>query len=586
MADAQPVALALVERAETAMYRLRADLRGSEREAYALLEELEAVPAGPEALRARAIAHVTIASAEHVRSRASDARPHVDAAIEAARKGGDNDALARGLRLLARGYRAAGQPFHAFRCLSQAYGAAQRAGGARLITTLMMDVALARSRVGLHADALELLTVAEARFAEEKRGLENVSGVILGTSRAVVLQQLGRRDEAIALLEDRVASSGLGDDHYYIIYARGFLAKFQRERGTPLPLGEILRWRELASAQDLRASAGLLSLEAAELLVATEPARAIEHLEAFDAFDPTDFEIDDTLRSFDLRARAHEALGQPERAIAELRRSIEHARSLRDEDAAGAAFAELDEQVRVLETARAEEQERASELSRIVDELMGLQHAVDTMVQDAVHDIRGPLTALELATSAMDGDNEDALAHVRAAIETINDTLGALAEGKVHGPASGARNVDVGAVLQRAADTYRSLAQRKSTTIEVERTGRLRIAGDGTRARRLVGNLLTNAIKFSPPGSEVRMVARERPTHVEVRIEDAGPGFPSSCAAFLARGARGDARPTAGESSSGLGLDIAQRLARAIGAMLAFENGPNGGIVRVEFRRA
>lgn len=73
--------------------------------------------------------------------------------------------------------------------------------------------------------------------------------------------------------------------------------------------------------------------------------------------------------------------------------------------------------------------------------------------------------------------------------------------------------------------------------------------------------------------------------HVELCIRDEGPGFPAEMSSLFERGATG-ASPTADETSTGLGLDIVQRMAKRLGATLAFENVAGGGLVRIEFRAA
>jgi len=92
-------------------------------------------------------------------------------------------------------------------------------------------------------------------------------------------------------------------------------------------------------------------------------------------------------------------------------------------------------------------------------------------------------------------------------------------------------------------------------------------------------NLLSNALKFAPPGSRVRVaVEAGNPGTVRVRVMDRGPGIDESDRKRLfQRYVRLSAKPTSGESSTGLGLSIAKQLADAMHGNLAYEPREGGG---------
>lgn len=90
---------------------------------------------------------------------------------------------------------------------------------------------------------------------------------------------------------------------------------------------------------------------------------------------------------------------------------------------------------------------------------------------------------------------------------------------------------------------------------------------DPVRMSQIVVNLVTNAIKFSEPGTTVRLGGVVHDTQVEISVADEGPGIPADeHATIFADFGRASTRPTAGESSTGLGLAIVKRLAGAHGA--------------------
>lgn len=95
---------------------------------------------------------------------------------------------------------------------------------------------------------------------------------------------------------------------------------------------------------------------------------------------------------------------------------------------------------------------------------------------------------------------------------------------------------------------------------------------------RLLDNLLSNALKFSPPQSLVRLVLHRAGAEICVRIEDQGPGIRLEERSRLFKPfERLSARPTAGEKSLGLGLAIAAGIVTAHGGRIWEENGPERG---------
>lgn len=107
--------------------------------------------------------------------------------------------------------------------------------------------------------------------------------------------------------------------------------------------------------------------------------------------------------------------------------------------------------------------------------------------------------------------------------------------------------------------------------------------GDALAAERVVENLLSNALKFAPPGSRVDVeTGPGNPGSVRVRVLDRGPGIdPADQKRLFQRYTRLSASPTSGESSTGLGLSIAKQLAEAMHGSLAYEPRPGGGSVFV-----
>ena len=115
-------------------------------------------------------------------------------------------------------------------------------------------------------------------------------------------------------------------------------------------------------------------------------------------------------------------------------------------------------------------------------------------------------------------------------------------------------------------------ARAQGTTIEVDIDPGLRIHARGAEIAEAVQNLLDNARRHAP-GTPVRLRARRADDHVQLLVEDRGPGLdPAIRSRIFERGVHGGAA-----GSSGLGLHVAARLVRASGGTICATNRPGGG---------
>ncbi|MFH0794230.1 MAG: ATP-binding protein, partial [bacterium] len=125
--------------------------------------------------------------------------------------------------------------------------------------------------------------------------------------------------------------------------------------------------------------------------------------------------------------------------------------------------------------------------------------------------------------------------------------------------------------LREAYETDQLLAQAKSITLKLDLQPNLpKVQMDPNRIGQVVNNLITNAIKFSFPESEITLRARTAEgEQVEISVEDQGQGIPEDEIPKMFREfGRLSVRPTAGESSTGLGLAIVKRMVEAHGGRI------------------
>ena len=134
--------------------------------------------------------------------------------------------------------------------------------------------------------------------------------------------------------------------------------------------------------------------------------------------------------------------------------------------------------------------------------------------------------------------------------------------------------------LQRVVDQYALPAQRKHITIQFE-GGEHAVVADARLFSQIMSNLVSNAVKYSPRGSTVSVWVEERDEQlVRICIADQGPGVPDAERGRLFRMfGKLTARPTGGESSTGLGLWIVKTLTEALNGEVGVECPPAGGSV-------
>jgi signal transduction histidine kinase len=102
---------------------------------------------------------------------------------------------------------------------------------------------------------------------------------------------------------------------------------------------------------------------------------------------------------------------------------------------------------------------------------------------------------------------------------------------------------------------------------------------DTDRIREAIDNLISNAIKYSPIGGKIGVVVGHEGGDTTIRVSDEGAGLsPEDLGRLFGRFQRLSAKPTAGESSTGLGLSIVKRIIDMHGGEVTAESeGPGKG---------
>ncbi|MDU6746631.1 MAG: DUF3369 domain-containing protein, partial [Bradyrhizobium sp.] len=121
--------------------------------------------------------------------------------------------------------------------------------------------------------------------------------------------------------------------------------------------------------------------------------------------------------------------------------------------------------------------------------------------------------------------------------------------------------VDIAALVREVAEANQPLALNKQQVIAVSAPPHLSTMCDIDRIREAIDNLLSNAIKYSPIGGRITVNAADDGDNTFIAVTDEGAGLsPEDLGRLFGRFQRLSAKPTAGESSTGLGLSIVKRI--------------------------
>ena len=206
------------------------------------------------------------------------------------------------------------------------------------------------------------------------------------------------------------------------------------------------------------------------------------------------------------------------------------------------------------------------------------------------HDLRSPAGAilsysemlLAKAGGAMDPDHRDALARIRQNSLFILEMLTDLLESAQID--SGVVQLNLGSwdlkmPLEVALDRCRPAADAKNIALDLRmERPRIRARVDPQRVAQILDNLVTNAVKFSAPGSTVRVNVQVVEAMVEISVADSGQGIAADeVPRLFKKFSRTSTRATRGEKSTGLGLYIVNELTRLHGGTVRVETEPGRG---------
>jgi signal transduction histidine kinase len=199
-----------------------------------------------------------------------------------------------------------------------------------------------------------------------------------------------------------------------------------------------------------------------------------------------------------------------------------------------------------------------------------------------VHDLQQPISAIVLRSdlllgSGLHASQRDVVGHVRSMAMRLSSMVNDLNDSsQMEAGRLRLRHVrqDLGALARDVIDRVPGAAAR--TTLHVPADAVLSVNGDAERLEQVLTNLLSNALKYSPPDTEVVLELRARDEYAEVLVVNAGPGIPADeLPRLFDRYMRSRTVMRQGARGLGLGLYIAKGLVEAHGGRIWADSAPN-----------
>jgi heavy metal sensor kinase len=254
------------------------------------------------------------------------------------------------------------------------------------------------------------------------------------------------------------------------------------------------------------------------------------------------------------------------------------------------AAGDLDRRLR-LPAGRNEVARLGSAFDHMVDRLGAALEAQRRFVADASHELRTPLTSLEgLSEMLLMGADRGDSRVVQRTVRSMHNELGRLGRlvadlltlSRIDSTAAPVRAVptDMCRLINEVSEQLGPMSLNSGVRLQARCEGPAVVNGEPDKLKQVVLNLADNALRYTPQGGEVLLLAVHDPQkrQVLVRVQDTGPGIaPEDLPHIFDRFYRGDPSRARATGNSGLGLAIVHAIVQAHGGTITVESAVGTG---------
>jgi signal transduction histidine kinase len=226
-------------------------------------------------------------------------------------------------------------------------------------------------------------------------------------------------------------------------------------------------------------------------------------------------------------------------------------------------------------------QQQSAELEKLIEDK-------DNIIRILAHDLRNPLAnitvlAKMLQKQTKDEGSRELIGMINGASTNAEVLVKHVLEMATLEYREGGIKLsptDCRQVLNGVIQSFRQASESKQIAIHTNDNGIGMVLADLTYLRLVLENLVSNAVKYSPAGKDVKVFVSDSTERIQIRVRDYGVGVPRDEEDRLFKKfSRLSSQPTAGESSNGLGLSLVKRYMELMNGRVWFERPADGGSV-------
>ncbi|MBX7044979.1 MAG: tetratricopeptide repeat-containing sensor histidine kinase [Ignavibacteria bacterium] len=516
---------------------------------------------------------------------------YISKSLKYKREKGDSLDIAKSLNNLGLVYNAMGDYLNALEAYQEAFSIVERFDEKKGIGILYMNIALIYERLGEPLKAENFLY--KALEAYKSSGYQKGIGECL-VNIALILRILHRYDEAFKYAnESYETASKLGDKKVIAFAYQEIMNLLFVEKKYNQALEYALKCYELRN--EIGHKPGVIEIcgSIGEILIELDRADEALHFfeKAIDIGTYTGIKKD-LLFIYSKLSAYYEKKNDYKKALDNLKKFVGLRDIVFDEDSQN--------KIRVIQARfEVEQAQRESEIYKLKNiDLAEANKKLEVMNQEkneflnlVSHDLKNPLNSIfgfstllvEDAAMLSKEEVSDFAANINissmAMLDLINEILNSdlMDSGRYQ-----VKNelVDLNSIINSLIGMNKFQLKHKEIKVVFEESSSSHLFSDGNILKQIISNLFSNAIKFSMPGSNVylNIYHNENKSSTFIEVKDEGPGLtPEDKEKLFVKFAKLSAQPTAGESSTGLGLSIVKKLTDIIGGVIICESEPGKG---------
>jgi signal transduction histidine kinase len=225
------------------------------------------------------------------------------------------------------------------------------------------------------------------------------------------------------------------------------------------------------------------------------------------------------------------------------------------------------------------------------ERLSELNHEKNSLISIVSHDLSTPFASIGMWQQLLQNEQDNLSPSQKKALDRIGQAtrygenlirhILDVEKAQTNQQKMQLENLDLRIFAETVIDEFEPAADKKDIRLHLNCPDRaLYFLSDRQLLGRMLENLLSNAIKYTSTGKNVWISVSEEKDAISIKVRDEGVGIqPEELPHLFAKYSKISSRPTAGESSTGLGLSIVKRICEELNGQISCESAPGVGSV-------